>query len=186
MITVLLTLFSLILLLIYSKEQRVWLYQSSFVSWIVFLKIISFDIMDAQMMSMGISTRVFVLVVAIFGYYLSAAYMSMVNENHTLRYLKSWAGSILAFLLIAVELTGFWISLGWGVWALALIVFGFVRKNKQLRLQGLIIFVISICKVFIYDTQGMEPVYRTASFIVLGLLLLGVSFLYSKHKSKFF
>jgi len=38
----------------------------------------------------------------------------------------------------------------------------------------------TICKVFVYDVSSLDKGYRIVSFLVLGALLMGVSFVYQR------
>ena len=96
--------------------------------------------------------------------------------------LYSWFASGFAFILILLEMEEFWISIGWVALAAILLILGFVHKKKILRFQGIVIFGLAIIKVFLYDTRQLETIYRTISFIVLGVILLLTSFGYAKHK----
>ncbi|HSA92680.1 MAG TPA: DUF2339 domain-containing protein, partial [Terriglobales bacterium] len=46
--------------------------------------------------------------------------------------------------------------------------------------QALILLAVTIMKVFIYDVSELEKGYRIMSLIALGVLLLGVSFVYQR------
>ena len=72
-----------------------------------------------------------------------------------------------------------------GIWALysaILVVLGFIKKNKLSRIFAIVIFGITILKVFIFDLSSLEKFYRIISFIGLGVILLSVSFLYTRYK----
>lgn len=69
----------------------------------------------------------------------------------------------------------------WGVSALLLMVTGMRFKLKPLRVASLALFLITIVKLFLYDLQG-NTTGKIVSFIALGAILLGVSFLYQKLK----
>jgi uncharacterized membrane protein len=80
-----------------------------------------------------------------------------------------------------------WISIMWAMYAAAVISVGLWRKLVTLRYIGLCLFTIVILKVFIYDMSTLEKIYRIAGFIVLGLVLIGVSYLYQYlRKTGFF
>lgn len=72
------------------------------------------------------------------------------------------------------------LSLLWTVYATALIVVGVRRENSAFRWQGLSLFGLVVGKVFLYDLASLERAYRIVSFLVLGALLLAVSFLYQR------
>src|SRR5262249_14824747 len=90
--------------------------------------------------------------------------------------------SILATLLTTAilysKVSGGLLTTSWGVEGLALLVAGFLARERILRLQGLAMFLVCILKVFFYDLRNLETIYRILSFIVLGLILLAVSWIY--------
>lgn len=96
----------------------------------------------------------------------------------------SWLASLVLFLLIWMRFSNYRISAGWAIMALILVILGFVIRKKELRYQGIVILGITVFKVFLYDTSELEAIYRTLSFIILGLILLTASFLYNKYKEK--
>lgn len=74
------------------------------------------------------------------------------------------------------------LSLVWMVYGGATLVFGHVRQNRTLRLLALALLAATSVKVFFFDFSGLEKLYRIISFIVLGLVLLAVSFLYQQRQ----
>jgi uncharacterized membrane protein len=78
------------------------------------------------------------------------------------------------------------LSILWGIYALALVVLGIREKAKHLRLAGIVLFLITLIKLFLYDLAGSGTITKTVSFISLGVLLLVVSFLYNKYKEVLF
>lgn len=72
------------------------------------------------------------------------------------------------------------LSLLWTTYATALVAAGVRWKNTALRWQGLALLGLVAIKVFLYDLSSLEAIYRIVSFMVFGLLLLGVSFFYQR------
>ncbi len=95
-----------------------------------------------------------------------------------------WLAAILAFFVIVLEFDGYSVSVAWAILALILIFTGFLIKDKDSRYQGIAVLFFTLCKVFIYDTSELETGYRMISYISLGGILLGASFLYNKYKDK--
>jgi uncharacterized membrane protein len=61
-----------------------------------------------------------------------------------------------------------------------LMIVGFWRRSAFVRWLGLLLIAATIVKVFAYDTSQLDRVYRILSFIVLGILLLVISFVYQR------
>ena len=76
------------------------------------------------------------------------------------------------------------LSILWTIYATALILTGMARRAAILRWQALTLFAIVVAKVFFFDLSTLSRFYRIVSFLVLGVLLLGVSFLYQRRSLK--
>lgn len=74
------------------------------------------------------------------------------------------------------------ISLFWGIHATTLVILGFWRRIKEIRWFGLGYLSVVILKVFFVDLSSLSTPYRILSFVVLGVILLGVSWLYQRYK----
>ncbi|MBL8906710.1 MAG: DUF2339 domain-containing protein [Rhizobiales bacterium] len=68
----------------------------------------------------------------------------------------------------------------WLVFALALLIAGIWRGRKYLRYAGLIVTALVVVKVFLLDMSGLSGLYRIASFVGLGLCLVGIGYLYAR------
>ena len=76
------------------------------------------------------------------------------------------------------------ISIAWAAYGAALVVAGFVRDRAGLRWAGLVVFALTLLKIFIVDMSELDTVYRIGSFLVLGVLLVAASFLYQRARAK--
>lgn len=74
------------------------------------------------------------------------------------------------------------LSILWGVYALVLIILGIWKNKKYLRISAIILFGITLIKLFFYDIASLNTISKTIVFVSLGLLLLIISFLYNKYK----
>lgn len=71
----------------------------------------------------------------------------------------------------------------WGLIAFVLLSFGIKRAYKPLRISALALIGITIIKLFVYDIKNVSEGGKIAAFILLGLVLLVISFTYQKIKS---
>jgi uncharacterized membrane protein len=72
----------------------------------------------------------------------------------------------------------------WMIYGSALMVVGFWKRSAFLRWQAIVLLVVTAAKVFFYDIAALERGYRIAAFIVLGAILLAVSFFYQRSRMK--
>ncbi len=68
----------------------------------------------------------------------------------------------------------------WMGYGALLMIAGFRRHVAFLRWLALLLIGITVAKVFLFDINALERIYRIASFIGLGVLLLAISFAYQK------
>lgn len=85
-----------------------------------------------------------------------------------------------------VESTKLGLSIIWGIYALAIIGLGIWKKKKHLRIGGIALFGLTLIKLFLYDISHLETIAKTIILVVLGVLLLIISFLYNKYKDVIF
>jgi hypothetical protein len=90
--------------------------------------------------------------------------------------------AFLLLILIFYEMSIDLVSVGWAAEALALFVLGFSLNERSFRFFGLGLLLVCLFKIVLLDLEGVETIYRILSFIVLGLVLLLVSFGYSRYR----
>ena len=78
------------------------------------------------------------------------------------------------------------LSIIFAVYALALVISGISKKLKHIRMGGIILFGITLCKVLFYDLSSLSTISKTVVLIVLGVIMLIASFLYNKFKDSIF
>jgi uncharacterized membrane protein len=66
------------------------------------------------------------------------------------------------------------------VYGVGLMIVGFRYRSAFLRWQAIFLVGITIAKVFFYDMSNLDRAYRVASFIILGVILLAISYAYQK------
>jgi len=112
---------------------------------------------------------------------------AIVESESMERYVRAYY-SLLAMLLLAIllfyEVSGGTLTMSWAVEALALLGAGFPLRDRVQRLSGLTLFLVCVLKLFLYDLRALETVNRILSFIVLGLILVGVSWMYTRFRDR--
>lgn len=74
------------------------------------------------------------------------------------------------------------LSILWGVCAFVFIAVGISHRYKPLRIIALVLFGITLLKLFFYDISNISPAGKIIAFILLGVLLLIISFMYQRLK----
>jgi uncharacterized membrane protein len=68
----------------------------------------------------------------------------------------------------------------WLLFGIALLAVGFFLRSQPARLLALGVIALTIAKVFIIDTASISGIYRALSVIGLGIVLLGIGWLYQR------
>jgi uncharacterized membrane protein len=125
-----------------------------------------------------------------------AAWKSVAHERAVLVI----SASVVTLIVISMEIVSFWtlssgradalvaremmLSASWVVYAAILVVFGMRRRYAPIRYFAIVLFGIALLKVFLVDLETLGGIYRVAGFLVVGLILLVVSFLYQRNAAK--
>jgi uncharacterized membrane protein len=112
------------------------------------------------------------------------------------------AAHALTVVLMSMEITSFWqsrapgssgagftrevmLSSAWAIYAAALIAIGMRRHYAPIRYFAMALIGLTLVKVFAVDTQELDGIYRVLACLVVGAILVGVSFLYQRVKGAF-
>ena len=104
-------------------------------------------------------------------------------------------GTILLFLLLNIEIADFFATgprltfafdgaslaqdlsytLGWAVFAIALLAAGVALRSRAARITSIALLVVTVMKAFLHDLPSLGGLYRVASFALLALSLAVVA-----------
>jgi hypothetical protein len=98
--------------------------------------------------------------------------------------------TLLLFLLVNIEIADYWstgseitfnfssgiaqdltYTLGWAIFAIALLTVGIVRQMRNARLTALLLLVVTVAKAFLHDLWRLGGLYRVGSFVGLAVSL---------------
>lgn len=75
---------------------------------------------------------------------------------------------------------GIWLTISWSLLAFSTMALGFALKDRIYRICGLAILSATIARIFLVDVWQFEAGFRILSFLVLGVILLALGFLYNR------
>jgi uncharacterized membrane protein len=68
----------------------------------------------------------------------------------------------------------------WLVFGVTLLVAGMLLRSQAVRLASAAVVILTVFKVFLIDMSDLTGIYQSLSFIGLGIVLLGVGWLYQR------
>ena len=110
------------------------------------------------------------------------------------------ACTLLSLLCITADIRSYWevrytspqaylyqqvmLSLAWGVYAAVLITVGLWRAYATARYIGIAVIIVTALKVFFFDFWELGGIYRVIGFIGFGALLVLVSYMYQRRRTR--
>lgn len=88
---------------------------------------------------------------------------------------------LLTMLMILQEVSTGRVTIAWGIEAVAAFLFALVVGERSYRLAGLSLLLGCVAKIVLLDVWRQQRADRYITFIILGVALLLVSFLYTRY-----
>ena len=112
-------------------------------------------------------------------------------------------GTVLAFLLLNIEIADYFsapdstltfqfsgnfardmtYSIAWALFALALLIYGILKKIPAARYAAMGLLCVTLLKLFFHDLVQLDPLYRIGAFIGVAVIAMLASFAYQKFFS---
>lgn len=89
---------------------------------------------------------------------------------------------VLLTLMLALKMREGMVTVSWGLEGVLVILLALAVNERSFRLSGLALLLLCVGKILTVDAWRLAPRDRYVTFIILGLALLAVSFLYSRYR----
>lgn len=93
-----------------------------------------------------------------------------------------FVATILLTLMLALQMRAGMITVAWGVEGVLIILLALAAGERSFRLTGLFLLLACVAKIVVRDAWGLAPRDKYITFIILGVALMLVSFLYTKYR----
>lgn len=89
---------------------------------------------------------------------------------------------ILITCMLYLKMRAGMVTVSWGIEGVLIILFALAVNERSFRLTGLGLLLLCVAKVMALDAWGLQSRDRYITFIIVGVALLLVSFLYSRYR----
>ncbi|HMG68903.1 MAG TPA: DUF2339 domain-containing protein [Chitinophagaceae bacterium] len=93
---------------------------------------------------------------------------------------------ILLTLFVGFNWSGLLVTLLWIALAAIIFIFGVYNQRSWPRLVAMSLMGVTLGKLIIFDSSKFTTIQKIIAYLIIGVLLLVLSFLYQKNKQKFF
>jgi uncharacterized membrane protein len=107
------------------------------------------------------------------------------EEIFSTRILSSLALTLFV-MFIAFNWDGFTVTFLWLLTAVIVFAWGFRMRSVRSRMAGIILIGVTLGKLLVVDSLTFTTIQKVIAYLVLGILLLIVSFFYQKFKQQLF
>jgi uncharacterized membrane protein len=107
------------------------------------------------------------------------------EEIFTTKILSSLALTLFV-MFIAFNWDGFTVTFLWLLSAVIIFAWGFRMRSVRARMAGIILIGVTLGKLLVVDSLTFTTVQKVIAYLVLGVLLLIVSFFYQKFRQQLF
>lgn len=128
----------------------------------------------------GISLTISVFVAA------EAILFHFVLQEEVIKRWLAYYAFILFILFIAFQWNGVTVTLLWLLVAVIIFIIGAYRKWMPLRLTSIVLLGATLFKLVVFDSLTFTTVQKVISYLILGALLLIISFYYQKFRQQLF
>jgi uncharacterized membrane protein len=100
--------------------------------------------------------------------------------------LIAWLSLLLFILFIALNWDGLTVTLLWLLTAVVLFIWGVMNRSALVRIASIILMGTTLFKLITIDSITFNTIQKVISYIVLGILLLVVSYFYQRFRKQLF
>lgn len=75
------------------------------------------------------------------------------------------------------------ISVAWAIYSGLVTIFGILSNRRFLINSGITLIILTILRIFIFDLAKVDALYKLIAFLVLGIILMIVSYIYTAKKN---
>lgn len=128
-----------------------------------------------------------------FAAYITAIGTSIYFAKKTKLEVYKYLAIILGFILVSLESFNYTnkiytsdisyiVSIVWLLYSGIITTLGILKDKSYLKNSGIIISILTLCRIFFCDLKNVDAIYKLILFIALGIIFMLISYLYNKRQ----
>jgi hypothetical protein len=110
------------------------------------------------------------------------SYLLFASENILQQSLATQAVVLIA-MFIGFYWNGFFVTLLWVALSIVLFGWGIISHRSWPRLAAILLMIVTLGKLVIFDSSKFTPIQKITAYLIIGALLLVLSFFYQKKRT---
>jgi uncharacterized membrane protein len=110
------------------------------------------------------------------------SYLLFASENILQQSLATQAVVLIA-MFIGFYWNGFFVTLLWVAFSIVLFGWGIISHRSWPRLAAILLMIVTLGKLVIFDSSKFTPIQKITAYLIIGALLLVLSFFYQKKRT---
>jgi len=123
------------------------------------------------------------------GFFVGAQVLALsyfMDEEKNLKNILISLALLLIMFFVAFQWKGITVTLLWLFMAVIVFASGIFYKSIALRMAGMSVIGLTLLKLILFDSMSFGTIQKVIAYLIVGVLLLVVSFYYQKFKEKLF
>ena len=92
---------------------------------------------------------------------------------------------VLIAMFIGFYWNGFFVTILWVAFSIVLFGWGIFSHRSWPRLAAILLMIVTLGKLVIFDSSKFTPIQKIVAYLIIGALLLVLSFFYQKKEPRF-
>jgi uncharacterized membrane protein len=90
---------------------------------------------------------------------------------------------VLIAMFIGFYWNGFFVTILWVAFSIVLFGWGIFKHRSWPRLAAILLMIVTLGKLVIFDSSKFTPIQKITAYLIIGALLLVLSFFYQRNRT---
>jgi uncharacterized membrane protein len=112
-------------------------------------------------------------------------FFALLPSENILQQSLAMQAVVLIAMFIGFYWNGFFVTILWVAFSIVLFAWGIFTHRSWPRLAAILLMIVTLGKLVIFDSSKFTPIQKITAYLIIGALLLVLSFFYQKKEPRF-